>query len=138
MRLFLSSLPSPYSFFSVEKTDNTVIEVPLKWVGHLYSELFIDSDNMKYKVRIITHVMDDGSTEEAVKYKTGTVMQITSLSDNKSYHLDLNGQTQVMFIDALKQKNHYIVQANLKYFSLPESIVDLIKNSTKEPQNPKI
>lgn len=77
--------------FSSEKKDDTFIEVPSKWLEHNYSELFIDSDNMKYKVRIITHVMNVGSAEEALKYKTGTVMQITSLSDNTSYHFDLNG-----------------------------------------------
>jgi len=138
MRLFLSSLPSPYSFFSVEKTDNTVIEVPLKWVGHLYSELFIDSDNMKYKVRIKTHVMDDGSIEKTVQYKTGTVMLITSLDDNKSYLLDLNGETEAMFIDTLKPKDRFMMVDNIKYFSLPDSLVNLIKNPTKEPQKPKI
>lgn len=137
MRTILSDL------FSSEKKDDTFIEVPSKWLGHNYSELFIDSDNKKYKVSIKTnqiesiktYLMDDNPMKETVRYKTGTVMEITSLSDNTSYHLGLNGQTQVMFIDALKQKNHCMLQANLKYFSLPESLVDLINSSLKEPKN---
>ncbi len=124
--------------FNRENFVNTVIEVPKKWLEHLYSESFIDSDNMKYKVRIKTHVMDDGSTEEAVQYKTGTVMQITRLDDNKSYLLHLNGETEAMFIDTLKSKNRFMIVDNIKYFPLPDSLVDLIKNSIKEPQKPSI
>ena len=61
---------------------------------------------MKYKVRIKTHVMDDGSIEKTVQYKTGTVIQITSLDDgNKFYYSDLNGETGAMFIDTLKPKD---------------------------------
>ena len=50
--------------------------------------------------------MDDGSIEKTVQYKTGTVIQITSLDDgNKFYYSDLNGETGAMFIDTLKPKD---------------------------------
>lgn len=40
-----------------------------------------------------------------------------------------------MFVDALNQKNRLEMPDNTKIFFLPESLVGLIKNSAKEPQN---